>query len=68
MNFVVVNHRIPRGSARCAHCGSSIDSGYLRHLPTGRLFCDTECYLGKNEARPEPAVDLRREAFASFGI
>jgi hypothetical protein len=69
MNFVVVNDRATRASSTCAHCSSSIDVGYLRHLPTARLYCDYACYLGQHEdVRPKAGFDPRPQAFTSVAV
>ena len=62
MNFILVNERTVRASS-CTHCSTSIGSGYLREVPSRRLYCDYACYTGKNSRsaagvlRPGPGID-----------
>lgn len=46
MRFVLVNDRTARTSS-CAHCSNAIGLGYLRDMPSRRLYCDIACYSGK---------------------
>jgi hypothetical protein len=69
MKFVVVSDRAARAGSACAHCSSSIDAGYLRHLPTARLYCDYACYLGQHEdVRQQAGFNLRHQAFTGVAV
>jgi hypothetical protein len=44
MKFIWVNGRTPSSQSACAVCSRSIKAAYFRHIETGRLFCDCDCY------------------------
>ena len=44
MKFIRVNGRAPSSQSACAVCSRSIKAAYLRHIETGLLFCDCDCY------------------------
>jgi hypothetical protein len=46
MNFVLVNHRTPRGPSCCAACSKLLQRSYLRDLSTHSRYCSVECYPG----------------------
>jgi len=56
--FVVVNGRVPRADAGCAHCGKAIERGYVREPRTRRIYCDAACLAG-HDAVATPAIDDR---------
>jgi hypothetical protein len=43
MRYILVNHRVPCGDQRCAHCGAGIKNGYVRDFQTNLLCCDAQC-------------------------
>jgi hypothetical protein len=47
MQFVLVNHRSPRGSSGCAACSQSFQQSYLRDLSTQSWYCSVDCYAGR---------------------
>jgi hypothetical protein len=44
MKFIWVNGRTPSSQSACAVCSRPIRAAYLRHIETGLLFCDCDCY------------------------
>jgi len=53
MRFVWVNDRAPGPPSTCAHCRTSVTTGYLRELSSQLPYCDHACYLGRrNETAP----------------
>lgn len=44
MKFIWVNGRTPSSQSACAVCSRPIRAAYLRHIETGLLFCDHDCY------------------------
>jgi hypothetical protein len=51
IRYVLVNHRIPRADPHCALCGQGLQSGYVRNLQTGQLYCDQYCQAGHTKLR-----------------
>jgi hypothetical protein len=69
MNFVVVNDRAARAGSACVHCSSPLGAGYLRHLPTARLYCDYTCYLGQHEdVRQQADFNLKHQAISGVAV
>ena len=60
MRFVLVNERTVRAS-NCTHCSTQIGLGYLREIPSCRLYCDYACYTGKK------ALSIRAVSRAGAG-
>ena len=67
MQFVLVNHRTPRGGSACACCHAELDAGYVREISSLRVFCDTICHeryrkaFGRAESATRanpPSIDL----------
>jgi hypothetical protein len=58
--FVLVNGRVPRDEARCAHCHKAIERGYVRAPQTRRLYCDTACFGFVAAATPAGEYRSRR--------
>ena len=52
MQFVLVNHRTPRGGSACACCHTELDIGYIREMSSLRVFCGTKCYERFRKAFP----------------
>jgi hypothetical protein len=48
MRFVWVNDRVPRISSKCAQCGASLKTGYLRDVSSRLPYCGYECYPGSD--------------------
>jgi hypothetical protein len=50
MQFILVNERMPRGSSACACCRQQLGRGYLRAMPSNRVYCGHQCYSRDREA------------------
>jgi hypothetical protein len=67
MKFIWVNGRTPSSQSACAVCSRSIRAAYLRHIETGLLFCDCDCYASAHSedsgigaiARPQARAGLK---------
>ena len=67
MKFIWVNGRTPSSQSACAVCSRSISAAYLRHIKTGLLFCDCDCYASAHSedsgiapiTRPQPRASLK---------
>jgi hypothetical protein len=47
--LILVNDRIPRTEKHCALCGRIIEKTYVRDLQTRLIYCDTECFPGRED-------------------
>jgi hypothetical protein len=54
MQFVLVNHRSPRGSSCCAACSQPFQQSYLRDLSTQSWYCSVDCYDGRAASMAGP--------------
>jgi hypothetical protein len=51
VQYVLVNHRIPRTDPHCVLCGQRLQSGYVRELQANLLYCDRLCLAGHAEMK-----------------
>jgi len=66
MKFIWVNGRTPSSQSACAVCSRSIKAAYLRHIETGLLFCDCDCYASAHSEDSGTGAITRPEARASL--
>ena len=50
MRFILVNERVPRGSSACACCSQPFGKGYLRGVPSNRVYCSYQCFSQDGKA------------------
>jgi hypothetical protein len=55
MKFIWVNGRTPSSQSACAVCSRPIRAAYLRHIETGLLFCDCDCYASAHSEEDQGA-------------
>jgi hypothetical protein len=66
MKFIWVNGRTPSSQSACAVCSRSIRAAYLRHIETGLLFCDCDCYASAHSEYSGIGAITRPEARAGL--
>ena len=66
MKFIWVNGRTPSSQSACAFCSRSIRAAYLRHIETGRLFCDCDCYASAHSEDSGTRAITRPQARAGL--
>ena len=65
MKFIWVNGRTPSSQSACAVCSRTIGAAYLRHIETGLLFCDCDCYVSAHSEDSEIGAITRPQACGS---
>ena len=66
MKFIWVNGRTPSSQSACAVCSRPIRAAYLRHIETGLLFCDCDCYASAHSGDSGIGPVTRPQARASL--
>src|SRR5580704_12950379 len=62
IQYVVVNHRSPRGDPHCVLCGRGLQGGYVHDLRTNLLYCDPLCLAGHATMTKRSVECLERQA------